>query len=138
MRHVTRLLPLALLPLALLAGCPGRTPRPADTAAPARPAPERLTFEATAYSIEGRTAAGTRAREGVVAADPTHLPLGSRIRLHDAGRYDGEYVVEDTGRAIKGREIDLYLANDAEAKRFGRRTVRVEVLERGSGRAASR
>ena len=48
--------------------------------------------------------------------------------MSEAGRYSGEYVVRDTGRTIKGREIDIYLANDAEAKRFGRKSVRVEVL----------
>ena len=32
------------------------------------------------------------------------------------------------GRAIKGREIDIYLANDREAKKFGRKQVRVEIL----------
>ena len=46
----------------------------------------------------------------------------------DAGKYSGEYLVSDTGRTIKGREIDIYLASDAEAKRFGRKRVRVEVL----------
>ena len=93
--------------------------------------PTYLDFEATAYSIEGLTAAGTRARKGIVAADPAVLPIGSRIRVLDAGRYSGEYDVEDTGRTIDGHEIDIYLANDAEARRFGRRQVRVEVLRRG-------
>lgn len=85
-------------------------------------------FEATAYSIEGKTASGKNAREGICAADPDVLPLGSRIRVHDAGAYSGECEVADTGRAIKGREIDIYLANDREAKKFGRKKVRVEIL----------
>lgn len=102
---------------------------PPDIAAPV--APKRQTFSATAYSIEGRTASGVHTREGVVAADPRVLPLGSRIRVHDAGEYDGEYVVRDTGAAVKGQDIDIYIANDAEAKRFGRRAVKVEILERG-------
>jgi 3D (Asp-Asp-Asp) domain-containing protein len=92
------------------------------------PAPTLKDFEATAYSIEGKTASGAHTREGICAADPAILPLGSRIRVHEAGKYSGEYVVTDTGRTIKGREIDIYLANDAEAKRFGRKKVRVEVL----------
>jgi 3D (Asp-Asp-Asp) domain-containing protein len=91
-------------------------------------------FEATAYTIDGTTASGTRAQEGIVAADPKVLPLGTRIRVSDAGPYSRDYVVRDTGRTIKGREIDLYIANDAEAKRFGRRQVRVEVLQYGDGR----
>jgi 3D (Asp-Asp-Asp) domain-containing protein len=85
-------------------------------------------YEATAYSIEGTTASGVPTREGTCAADPRVLPLGSRIRVHDAGKYSGEYLVTDTGRGIRGREIDIYLADDSAAKRFGRRRVRVEVL----------
>jgi 3D (Asp-Asp-Asp) domain-containing protein len=81
----------------------------------------------------GPAAAGTGSRAGVVAADPEILPLGSRIRVSEAGQYSGEYVVEDTGRAIKGHELDLYLPNDREAQTFGRRRVQVEVLERGKG-----
>ena len=111
--------------------------RPAAPPAPPRAAAPRTglqTFSATAYSIEGRTASGVRTRKGVVAADPRILPLGSRIRVHEAGEYDGEYVVRDTGPAIKGREIDIYLPDDAEAKRFGRRAVKVEVLSRGDGK----
>jgi len=110
----------------------GRPPRPAPAPPPpAAPRAEIESFEATAYSIEGTTAAGTRSREGIVAADPKVLPLGSRVRIVDAGAYSGEYVVEDTGRAIKGQELDIYVADDAEATRFGRRRVQVEILQRG-------
>ena len=109
------------------AGCAPKPPSPPPAAAPERTRPKLMQFEATAYSIEGRTATGTRTRRGVVAADPKVLPLGSRIRVHDAGRYSGEYVVKDTGAAVRGREIDIYLANDAEAKRFGRRNVKVDL-----------
>ena len=129
------------LALLLLAGCM-TGPRPETASPPPSPPPSTvqqptyLEFEATAYSIEGRTAAGTRARRGIVAADPAVLPLGSRIRVLDAGRYSGDYVVEDTGPAIDGHEIDIYLADDREAKRFGRRHVRVEVLRRGNGGAS--
>ena len=96
-----------------------------------------LSFEATAYSIEGETASGATTRKGIVAADPKVLPIGSRIRVRGAGHYDGVYTVADTGRAIKGREIDIYIANGAEAKRFGRKKVTVELLERGDGRRSS-
>jgi 3D (Asp-Asp-Asp) domain-containing protein len=123
-----------LAPLILLAAVPALAgePRSAVSGVPSRH--RTLTFEATAYSIEGKTADGTRTREGVVAADPDVLPLGTRIRIHGAGPYDGEYVVEDTGRKINGHELDLYLPSNREAKRFGRKTVRVTVLARGAGR----
>jgi 3D (Asp-Asp-Asp) domain-containing protein len=38
--------------------------------------------------------------------------------------------VEDTGRAIRGRRLDVYIANHAEAKRFGRRRLSVEIPTR--------
>jgi 3D (Asp-Asp-Asp) domain-containing protein len=98
------------------------------TIARPQPTPRLLAFEATAYSVEGRTAAGGKVREGIVAADPRILPFGTHIRVHDAGEYSGEYLVSDTGRAVKGQEIDIYVGNDSEAKRFGRRNVQVEVV----------
>ena len=96
--------------------------------------PKPLTFLATAYSQSGTTAAGTHTHEGIVAADPAVLPLGSVIHVLGAGAYSGEYVVKDTVRRIDGHEIDIYLANAEEAKRFGKRRVRVEVVSYGKGR----
>jgi 3D (Asp-Asp-Asp) domain-containing protein len=124
----------ALAVLALLAGCTTHETagvRVDDAARQAQspgPGGETETFQATAYSIEGKTASGKQAREGICAADPKILPLGSRVRVHDAGQYSGECEIADTGRAIKGREIDIYLASDREAKQFGKKTVRVEKL----------
>ena len=120
----------AVLSMLLVAGCATRTERPQPSPPPPPVAqPKLLDFEATAYTIEGKTASGAQTREGTVAADPDVLPLGAKIRIHNAGQYSGEYVVKDTGRTIKGREIDIYLANDAEAKRFGRKRIKVEILE---------
>jgi 3D (Asp-Asp-Asp) domain-containing protein len=70
----------------------------------------------------------------VVAADPTVLPLGTRIRVSGAGPYDGIYVVTDTGSKVTGRTIDLYLRSHAEAKRFGRKNVTVRILSRGDNK----
>ena len=99
--------------------------------APARPTPtpRLLEFDATAYSVTGTTASGMQTRRGIVAADPAVLPLGSRIRVHDAGTYSGVYTVADTGREVNGREIDIFIPDGAQAKRFGRRRVHVEILE---------
>jgi 3D (Asp-Asp-Asp) domain-containing protein len=130
----------ALLLLALADGCarvkPAPIPPPSATPAPlptATPHAERMSFEATAYSVRGKTASGDHAREGVVAADPKVLPLGTRIRVEGAGAHSGEYTVSDTGRTIKGHEIDIFVPNEADAKRFGRKKVEVEILSRGSG-----
>jgi 3D (Asp-Asp-Asp) domain-containing protein len=86
-------------------------------------------FTATAYSTSGTTADGGQGERGVAAADPDLIPLGSRIRVTRAGRYSGVYVVKDTGRKIKGASVDIFIPSDAEAKRFGKKRVRVHVLK---------
>ncbi|MEJ7607828.1 MAG: 3D domain-containing protein [Bryobacteraceae bacterium] len=88
-----------------------------------------FTSMASAHSVAGETAAGTKSRVGTVSADLSVLPLGSRIRISEAGKYSGTYTVEDTGRKISGREIDIYMKTAAEAKAFGRKRVRVSILQ---------
>ena len=85
-------------------------------------------FTATAYCLSGRTAMGHGVRRGIIAADPRLLRLGSKIALN-AGGYTGQYLVSDTGGGIKGRRIDVWVPSCAEARRFGRRTVTVSLLE---------
>jgi len=91
-------------------------------------------FRATAYCLRGRTATGGGVRRGIVAADPRVLPMGSRIQIN-AGAYSGGYTVADTGGAIKGRILDIWVPSCAEANRFGRRTVTVTVMGRGAQKA---
>lgn len=85
-------------------------------------------MRATAYTGHGRTASGKHVRRGVVAADRRVLPLGTRVRVKNAGRYSGVYRVEDTGGRIRGRRIDIYMPSRGAARQFGRQTVKVEVL----------
>lgn len=87
-------------------------------------------FVATAYSLRGRTASGRGVSRGLIAADRKVLPLGSRVRL-TAGSYSGDYLVADTGGAVRGRKIDIWMPSTGEAMRFGRRTVKLSVLSYG-------
>ena len=91
-------------------------------------------YVATAYSLRGRTASGRFVAKGLIAADPRHLPLGSRVRL-EAGAYSGEYLVADTGGLVRGKRIDIWTPSSREAMRFGRRTVKLTVLSYGGRRA---
>jgi len=90
-------------------------------------------YVATAYSLRGRTASGRMVSRGLIAADPRVLPLGSRVRLEHPG-YSGEYLVADTGGAIRGRHIDIWIPSSREAMRFGKRTVKLTVLSYGARR----
>jgi 3D (Asp-Asp-Asp) domain-containing protein len=94
-------------------------------------------YSATAYSLRGRTASGQYVTRGVIAADPRHLPLGTRVRI-EAGPWSGEYLVADTGGAIKGRKIDIWTPSSREAMQFGRRNVKLTVLSSPAKAAKAR
>ncbi|NNE97428.1 MAG: 3D domain-containing protein [Pyrinomonadaceae bacterium] len=95
----------------------------------AAPKSKGRVFKATAYCLRGRTASGRMVRRGIVAADPRVLRLGTRIHM-TAGRYTGSYVVADTGGKIKGNILDIWVPSCAEARRWGRRTVRIRVTKK--------
>ena len=92
----------------------------------------RLPFSATAYCKGTTTASGVRVRAGVAAADPQLLPVGTvlQVAVGDS-KYSGVYTVMDTGPAVQGRLLDLYLWSCHEALQFGRRPVNVTVLRLG-------
>ena len=94
------------------------------------------TYTATAYSLRGRTASGRPVARGLIAADPSVLPLGTRVRL-EAGSLSGEYLVADTGGAVRGRKIDIWTPTAREAVQFGRRAIKLTVLEFGGRKAKS-
>jgi 3D (Asp-Asp-Asp) domain-containing protein len=109
-------------------GCAGRI-RPTPVPPVTEPSLNESSFTATAYCNGRVTAAGTTPTDKTVAADLTVLPMGSKIRLTGLeDRYNGIYVVMDTGSKVRGRRIDLYIRDCREAVRFGRRSARVSVL----------
>jgi 3D (Asp-Asp-Asp) domain-containing protein len=69
-------------------------------------------------------------RRGVIAADPRVLPLGSVVQVR-AGDYSGVYTVHDTGLLVKGRAVDIWMPSSREARSFGRRQVKLQVLRYG-------
>lgn len=98
----------------------------------------RQAFTATAYCKGHTTSAGVAPRHGVIAGDPSVLPLGSIVEIDAPGdRMDGLYSVLDTGPKIRGRRVDLYLWSCHEALAFGRQTVAVRVLRAGWHPAAT-
>ncbi len=105
----------------------------------ADPPPRSLhgSYVATAYSVTGITASGEWTHRHVVAADPDVLPLGTRLKIKRAGRYSGEYVVADTGEKVQGRRLDIYMPNTRECRKFGRKRVKVQVIELGDGTKAA-
>jgi 3D (Asp-Asp-Asp) domain-containing protein len=118
---------------------PGATADAAD--ADDLPLPARgnhLQFTATAYCKGTTTASGVNVRTGIAAADPDLLPVGSVIQVARLGeRYNGIYTIMDTGPAVQGRHIDIYIWSCNEALQLGRRDIAVNVLRLGWNPKAS-
>ena len=98
------------------AGSPPAVP----TAAPAGPGTQ-LTVQSTGYALRGTTATGIPTSWGVVAVDPSVIPLGTRMTVPGYG----EGVAADTGGAVKGLIIDLWFPTREQALAWGRRTVTI-------------
>jgi 3D (Asp-Asp-Asp) domain-containing protein len=102
----------------------------APAPAPAAPAPppvpvqgqgRALTVVATAYALPGTTATGLPVGPGIVAVDPTVIPFGTHMTIPGYG----EGVAADTGSAIVGARIDVWVPTEAQANQWGVKTVTI-------------
>ncbi|HSV72859.1 MAG TPA: 3D domain-containing protein [Chthonomonadales bacterium] len=91
-----------------------------------------LTMVATGYDplpagsqMTGRTATGLKAGHGVVAVDPSFIPLGTRLYIEGYGYA----IAADIGGSIRGNRIDLGHDTRKRAMAVGRRLVRVHILD---------
>ena len=83
----------------------------------------QLVVSATCYDLPGRTATGMPVGRGVVAVDPSVIPLGSRMRIPGYGNG----VAADVGGGIRGNVIDLWFPTYAKCAAWGRRTVTITI-----------
>jgi 3D (Asp-Asp-Asp) domain-containing protein len=86
------------------------------------PGKRQLTVSATCYDLPGRTATGMPVGQGVVAVDPSVVPLGSRMYVPGYGNG----VAADVGGGIKGNTIDLWMT-PSQCAAWGRRTVTITI-----------
>ncbi|MFB1083479.1 ubiquitin-like domain-containing protein [Jeotgalibacillus sp. JSM ZJ347] len=108
--------------------------QPAQTAAAtSAPSGQTITMSSTAYTAScagcsGITATGInlKANPGmkVIAVDPSVIPLGSRVYVEGYGYA----IAGDTGGAIKGNKIDIFIADRGSALAWGNRTVKVTIM----------
>ena len=106
-------------------GATAADPAPPPPSSPSTPAPTQggrtITVAATGYSLPGRTATGLPVGWGVVAVDPSVIPLGTRLTVPGYG----EAVAADVGSGVRGAMIDLWFPTLAQARAWGRRTVTI-------------
>ena len=79
----------------------------------------------------GRTASGEFVKRGMIAVDTDVIPMHSKVLITGAGHLDGIYLAKDTGGAIVGNRIDIYVPTKEEAFNFGRRNVKLYVIREG-------
>ena len=89
-----------------------------------------IRVEATAYSsaepgMSAYTALGTVCQRGVIATDPSVIPLGTKVFIPGYGYA----VAEDTGGAIVGHKIDVAFDTIAECYEFGRQIIDIYILD---------
>jgi N-acetylmuramoyl-L-alanine amidase len=108
-------------------------PEPTQEVKTAENEVKTLTMTATAYTAycegcSGITANGTDLRANpslkVIAVDPSIIPLGTKVWVEGYG----EAIAADTGGAIKGNIIDLFIPSESDAINWGRKTVQVKIL----------
>ncbi|AXN40943.1 peptidoglycan-binding protein [Peribacillus butanolivorans] len=94
---------------------------------------KEITVRATAYTADCQGCSGTTATgidlkanpdAKVVAVDPSVIPLGSKVYVEGYGYA----TAEDTGSAIKGNRIDIFIPNEQDALNWGVKNVKIQVL----------
>jgi 3D (Asp-Asp-Asp) domain-containing protein/peptidoglycan hydrolase CwlO-like protein len=92
-------------------------PTAPPAAAPPPPKPGgTMSVYATGYCLKGSTATGLPTGPGIVATDPSVIPLGTRMTIPGYG----EGVAADTGGSVQGARIDVWFKSCADAAAFGR------------------
>lgn len=94
---------------------------------------DEMVVTATAYTAycegcSGTTAYGIDLRanpnQKVIAVDPRVIPLGTKVWVEGYG----EAIAGDTGGAIKGHKIDVFIPEYENAMQWGVKTVKIKVL----------
>ena len=86
-------------------------------------------YTASCNGCSGTTATGVNLHANpnakVIAVDPRVIPLGSKVYVDGYGYA----IASDTGGAIKGNKIDVFFPSKSDAYRWGRKTVKIKVLD---------
>lgn len=124
--HIGQRIKIPSVPVPLLEGKEPVIERVLSTTLTAYTAGEESTGKTPSHPQYGITYSGVRAEEGrTVAVDPKVIPLGSTVYIEGVGIRKAE----DTGSAIKGSKIDVFMNDVSEARTFGvKRNVKVFLL----------
>ena len=80
---------------------------------------------ATAYTGYSTTSTGQKPVWGTIAVDPKIIPYGTKVYIPQFGR---TFIANNTGGAIKGNKIDIFMNTKKECYNWGRRTIEIQIL----------
>jgi len=85
-----------------------------------------INIESTAYTFTGnKTATGIEPRQGIIAVDPKIIALGSKVYVEGYGYA----IAADTGGDIRGNRIDVFFPTLSQCISWGRKYVRIYVIQ---------
>jgi 3D (Asp-Asp-Asp) domain-containing protein len=80
----------------------------------------------SAYCLRGTMRDGEWTHEGAVAVDPRYVELGTDLYIDGL---DGIFTSHDTGSAVLGKHVDMWLPSCQAAWEWGLRTRKVWLVE---------
>ena len=109
-------------------------PAPKEETATEEPAGKEITVAATAYTANCKGCSGitktgvdlnANPDQKVIAVDPAVIPLGSKVHVEGYGYA----TAEDIGGGINGHEIDVFIPKQSDALEWGRKQVKVTIID---------
>ncbi len=87
---------------------------------------ESMNVKATAYAGDTITSTGTTPKWGIIAVDPSVIPYGTKVYIPE---FDKVFIAEDTGSAIKGNRIDIFMDTEDHCNQWGVRNIDIYILD---------
>lgn len=84
-----------------------------------------MSVVASAYTGYSTTSTGQKPVWGTIAVDPKIIPYGTKVYIPQFGR---TFIANNTGGAIKGNKIDIFMNTKKECYNWGRRTIEIQIL----------
>ncbi|SCH66765.1 MULTISPECIES: 3D domain-containing protein [unclassified Romboutsia] len=84
-----------------------------------------ITVKATAYAGDTITSTGTTPKWGTIAVDPNVIPYGTKVYIPE---FDMIFIAEDTGSAIKGNRIDIFMYTEDNCNQWGVRNIEIYII----------
>lgn len=86
---------------------------------------KHMSVVATAYTGDTVTSTGTTPKWGTIAVDPSIIPYGTKVYIPQFGM---TFIAEDTGSAIRGNKIDIFMNDQSKVSDWGRKNIDIYIV----------